>query len=235
MMKNFFKKNSSTILTIVGAAGVIATAVLAVKATPKAMASLEEAELEKDEPLTTIEKIKIAGPAYIPAIATGASTIICIFGANALNKKQQASLISAYAMLEQSYQKYKNKAVELFGEAANRDIHKALASDIHEDEYEYPKDDDEIWCWTNYSMQRFYSTPETLDEGIRTLNRLTESRIPVSVNDFYNMIGAPLIEGGNYVGWNGPVEIETDIIELDDGLECFTIVFLTEPTADFIY
>ena len=94
----FLKKNASTILTCIGSAGVIATSVMAVKATPKALALLENAETEKGEGLTKIEKIKVVGPAYIPAVLIGASTIACIFGANILNQRQQAALMSAYAL-----------------------------------------------------------------------------------------------------------------------------------------
>ena len=43
----FIKKNSSTILTCVGAVGVVATAVTSVKATPKALSMLEQAREEK--------------------------------------------------------------------------------------------------------------------------------------------------------------------------------------------
>ena len=83
--KKFINRNGSTILTTIGGVGVVATTVMAVKATPKAVQLLEEAELQKDEPLTVIDKIKVAGPIYIPTIITGAATIACIFGANVLN------------------------------------------------------------------------------------------------------------------------------------------------------
>ena len=127
--KLFLKRNSSTILTCIGAAGVIATSVLAVKATPKAMALLEQSEEEKGEKLTNMEKVQVAGPAYIPAAIVGASTIACIFGANALSKKTQASLMSAYALLDSSYKQYKNKVKELFGEDSDRNIRKGMAKD----------------------------------------------------------------------------------------------------------
>ena len=39
--KVFLKKNGSTILTVVGGIGVVATSVMAVKATPKALYLLE--------------------------------------------------------------------------------------------------------------------------------------------------------------------------------------------------
>ena len=51
--KWFLKRNGSTILTIGGAAGVIATAVVAVKETPKALYLLEQVREEKGEELTT--------------------------------------------------------------------------------------------------------------------------------------------------------------------------------------
>ena len=105
-MGAFFKRNSSVILTCVGGIGVIATAVLSVKATPKAYERIEQAKKEKGKELTKFETIKSAAPSYIPAVAVGLGTLVCIFGANALNKRQQASLISAYTLIDKSYKQY---------------------------------------------------------------------------------------------------------------------------------
>lgn len=106
------KKASPTILTCIGAAGVVATAVLAVKATPKAD-SLIKADSRRNHDgdpyaATKLEAVKSCWKCYIPAAATGVATIICIFGANTLNKKQQASLASAYALVNRSYSDYKH-------------------------------------------------------------------------------------------------------------------------------
>ena len=84
-MSAFFKRNASTILTCVGGVGVIATAVLAVKATPKAYERIEKAKKEKGEELTKFETVKAAAHSYIPTVAVGVGTLVCIFGANALN------------------------------------------------------------------------------------------------------------------------------------------------------
>lgn len=94
---------SPTILTIIASVGVVTTTIMAVRATPKAVKMLEEAESEKGEYLTKLEIIRAAGPIYIPSVLLGVSTIACIFGANALNQKKQTSLMSAYAMLNESY------------------------------------------------------------------------------------------------------------------------------------
>lgn len=69
---------SPTILTVVASVGVIATSITAVRATPKAIKLLKEAELEKGENLTKLEIVRVAGPIYIPSALLGVSTIACI-------------------------------------------------------------------------------------------------------------------------------------------------------------
>ena len=98
--KVFVKRNSSAILCCAAAAGVVATTVVAVKSTPKAMKLIQEREEEKGEKLTKLEVVKVAGPTYVPSILLGVSTIACIFGANVISKKQQATLVSLYSLLD---------------------------------------------------------------------------------------------------------------------------------------
>ena len=118
--KLFVGRNGSTILTCMAGVGLVATAVFTAKATPKAMTRVENAREEKGEELTKLETAIAAAPAYIPPIITGVATFACMFGANALNKHQQASLISAYALLDNSYKEYKKKVDEVYGEGSNQ-------------------------------------------------------------------------------------------------------------------
>ena len=108
---SFLKRSVPTVLTVLGGIGVIATSIMAVKATPKALKVLEEAIEKKGEELTVVEKIKVVGPVYIPAAVTGVCTLCCMFGANGLNKRQQASLASAYAFINNSYGRIKKTEV----------------------------------------------------------------------------------------------------------------------------
>ena len=130
--KLFLRKNAPTILSTIGGVGVVATAVMAVKATPKALALIEQAEAEKGEKLTKLEVVKTASVVYIPSVLVGAGTIACIFGANVLSKRQQAALMSAYALLDSSYKEYKAKTIELYGEDANNNIKDSIAKDKYE-------------------------------------------------------------------------------------------------------
>lgn len=75
-------RSSPTILTVVASIGVVTTTITAVRATPKAIKMLKEAESEKGENLTKLEIIRAAGPTYIPSVLLGVSTIACIFGAS---------------------------------------------------------------------------------------------------------------------------------------------------------
>ena len=123
----FVKRNASTILTGLGGIGVVATTITAVKATPKALRLIEEAETKKGEKLTKWEKVKTASPSYISTIGFGTVTIACILGAEFLNQRKQASLASVYVLLDQAYKDYKRKTVELYGEERDQEIMNAIA------------------------------------------------------------------------------------------------------------
>lgn len=240
--KLFLKRNSSTILTVVGATGVIATSVMAVKATPKALAMIEKAKEEKGEDLTKLETIKVAGPAYIPAAIAGISTIACIFGANILNKRQQAALMSAYALIDNSYKEYKNKVEELYGDGANSQIRSEIAKDKYE-ENDISKNDGKELFFDAFSSRYFESTMEDVIKAEYDLNRILAADYGVYLNEFYELLGLEAVDYGNYLGWSSCELVETywsswvdfnhEKITMDDGLECTIITMVMEPTFDF--
>ena len=105
----FLKGNSPTILTVIGSLGVISTAILAVKGTPRAILLLEEAKHDKGAELTILETVNATWMAYIPAAISCVATITCIAGANYLNIKKQQSLMSSYALLDSAFKEYRKK------------------------------------------------------------------------------------------------------------------------------
>lgn len=182
----------STLLTCIGAIGVVATSIMAVKATPKATKLLEASEQEKGEKLTKMEMVKIAGPAYIPAAVVGASTIACIFGANILTKHSQASLASAYALLDRSYKEYRNKVNALYGEEADDKVRTEVANDYYE-EYDEPiidDEDDDVKLFFDYNTLKMFRAPmnkvinKTIMEGGNECYIITSPIEPV-IDSFY--------------------------------------------------
>ena len=155
------RSHVSTLLTCIGAIGVVATSIMAVKATPKATKLLEVSEKEKGEKLTKMEIVKIAGPAYIPAAIVGASTIACIFGANILTKNSQASLASAYALLDRSYKEYRNKVNALYGEEADDKVRSEVVNDYYEDYEDYDEtiideESDDVKLFFDYNTLKMF-------------------------------------------------------------------------------
>lgn len=239
--KKFFNRNASTILTYIGSAGVVATAVLAVKATPKAVRLIDHAEEEKGEKLTKLEIVGIAGPAYIPTIMTGVTTIACIFGANVLNKRQQAALMSAYAFLDNSYKEYKNKVQELYGEDANALIRESIAKDKYE-EGDKPEDGKELF-YDEFSGRYFHADKNVISQAEFQLNRDLSRHGGVYLNEYFEVLGLPETDYGDYLGWStcyitemcweSWLEFGCHKVVLDDGLECHIISMTVDPIPDF--
>lgn len=239
--KLYLQKHSSTILTVVGAAGVIATAVTAVKATPKAMKRIEKATDEKGEKLTTMETIVVAGPVYIPSAAIGASTIVCIFGANKLNKHQQAALASAYALADNAYKEYRGKVKELLGDETDIQIRDAIATDKrNEDIVAYApgittlaSKGEKMLFYEEYRGKYFEATMEEVLNAQYHLNRNFALRGYACLNEFYDFLGLDETDFGDILGWDWNEMIEDGLtpwidfnnrmVVMDDGLECCMI------------
>lgn len=213
--KSFLSRNASTILTIVGGVGVVGTAVLAATATPKAIALIEDAKEEKGEDLTKWETVKAAGPVYIPTVAIGVSTLVCIFGANILNKRSQAAFASAYALIDNAYKEYKGKLKELYGEEAHNKIIDAIAVEKAEDvtvsNYNLTS-----YCdlsvqdgtseprlfYDEYSNRFFETTVEQVMNAEYHLNRNFVLRGYAYLNEFYEFLGLEPTDYGSKVGWS---------------------------------
>lgn len=246
--KRYLKHHSSTILTCVGAVGVVLTAVTAATATPKAIKVLEKAKEEKGEDLTKLELLVAAGPAYIPTAAIGVSTIACIFGANVLNKRQQAAITSAYALMDSYHKKYRTKLKELYGEEADINIREAIITDDCKDI--------DVWapgCGAidrkgerrifEFNGRMFESTMESVINAEYHFNRNFSLRGDACLNEFYEFLGLSTTEEGSVLGWScGQLieEYETTWIDFDHhpitlegGIECFIIETPIEPILDY--
>ena len=248
-MKEFLRRNSSTILACVGAFGVVATSVMAVKATPKALTLLEKAEEEKGEELTKFEIVKVAAPVYIPAVVTGAATVACIIGSSIISKRQQASIMSAYALLDSSYKDYKKKVDELYGEEAGKHVRQEIAKDKYAGDGTLEDDEKELF-YDFYSGRYFESTQEDVLKAEYELNRELYVNGYACVNKFYEALGIETRPEYDDIGWTcGQLEsmywhswiefehTETIIDEDDDlgGLPCTIVYMPLEPVIDAEY
>ena len=248
----FLKRHASTILTFVGGAGVIATTVLAVKATPKALEKIDKAKEEKEEELTKLEIVKAAGTTYIPAMLVGASTIACIFGANILNQRNQVALMSAYALVDNSFKEYKKKLVELHGRETHQSVVDALAIEKAQDtqvcgSYMFGNcdlgadaDGEPRLFYEEYSGRYFESTIEQVLQAEYHINRNYILRGYTVLNELYDFLGIEQTDYGDKLGWTPTddgeywIEFNHRKILIDEDLECYIIEMPWEPSAEFL-
>lgn len=241
--KKFLNRNGATILTCLGGVGLIATSVMTAKATPKAMLLVEEAKKDKGEELTKFEVVKAAGPAYIPAVLAGVSTLACIFGANILNQRKQASLISAYALIDNSYKEYKKKVGELYGEEANERVREEIAKDRYK-ETEIAVTDGKKLFYEDFSGRYFEATTEEVLKAEYEVNRMLEMEYGgLYLNEYFELLGLDRTDYGDHLGWStwylsevywhNWIEFEHTKVVLDDGLECTIVAIRQEPIFDF--
>lgn len=240
---------SPTILTCMGAIGVVATAVTAVRATPKAMKLCEALRLDcvndyQEEP-RTIDYVKEAWKCYIPSTAIGLATIACIFCANGLNKRQQAALTSAYIFLDQSYKEYRKKVNELYGDNSDREIRKEIAIEKSKEvDLEPPSDYDKRLFYEPYFGQAFERTMlEVLDAEYK-LNQKLAMDGKVSLNDFFELLGLSKTSTGKFIGWSQEnsfdfynytwIEFEHELVRSEeDGTEYYVINMPFPPVYGF--
>lgn len=241
------KRASPTILTILGAAGVVGTAVLAVKATPKAMQLIEEADYEKrrdqDDVLTPMETVKVAWKPYIPAASVGLATIVCILGANGLNRKQQAAITSAYILLDNTYREYQKKVRELYGPEVDSAVRREVAKETPPKPEDIPSGDELLFF--DFFSGRYLNRPiEQVIDAEYQLNRKFIHKDYVTLNEWYELLGMEAVDFGDMLGWSVSageafynyqwIDFEHELQTMDDGLECYIIHMTNPPTADFM-
>lgn len=123
------KKHSPEILTGIGIAGMTAAAVMAVKATPKALRMVDEKEIRDGKRLTTGEIVKTTWKCYIPPVVTGVCSAARIIGASSISARRNAALVTAYTISETALKEYRDKAVEVVGVKNEQAIRDAVAKD----------------------------------------------------------------------------------------------------------
>ena len=168
LVTNFYKceglvkKHSPEILAGVGVVGVVASTVLACKATIKVNDILTDAkeqidkvnsvknnpayadryseeDAKKDLSVVYVQKGVEIVKVYLPAFALGTISIGCLLSSNNILRKRNAALGAAYATLDKSYKAYRNRVVERFGS----EVEKEIRYNIRAEEVEHTTIDEE--------------------------------------------------------------------------------------------
>lgn len=235
------KKHSSLILSVLGIAGLVTTSILTAKAAVKASDIRKRAEQIKGEPLTKTEAIKTVIPVYVAPILMGTATATCILGIHILDRRQQASLISAYSILENYHKEYRKKLIEFHGEEADREIQDAILRDrcdVCWHDQNIP--DNKLIFYEAISGESIVAYEKEIMDAEYHLNRNFVLRGYASLNEFYKFLGLPETEDGDRLGWSCSygyswIDFEHHLVSKDDGgTPVYEIVFLFEPDPDYL-
>lgn len=243
-LKIIVKKHSPEILTGIGVAGMIATTVMAVKATPKAILLINEKEVELgEEKLAPADIVKTTWKCYIPATVTGVMSIACIVGASSVNARRNAALVTAYTISETALKEYKEKVVEMVGEKKEKTVRDAIAKDkidknpVSQNEIILTHKGDTL-CYDVMSGRYFKSDMEALKRVENELNRRMLEDGSVSLNDLYDLIGGDMdpILIGDDLGWDtrqGLINLSFSSQLASDGTPCLVLDFSVAPKYDY--
>lgn len=206
--KRFISDNTPAILTGLSIAGTVSTAVLAVKATPQALRDIMDAESELGVKLTFQDKVRLTWQYYIPSAVVGTISIGAAIGAQSINHRRQAALMSVYALTETSFREYREKTREVVGEKQEEEIKKEIAKEhltgvpMVNSEVIITGQGDHL-CYDSLSGRYFRSDIEKIRKAINDLNQSVLNDICgyASQNDFYRLIGLPPVTFGEEHGW----------------------------------
>lgn len=237
--RKFVVDNSPMILTGMAVAGVLTVAVLAAKASPRAVQDIQHAESERVEPLTTAEKVTLTYHYFIPAAVAGSLTIGAIIMAQSINSRRQAAFISAYTIAETRFRDYQQKVVDKMGEAKEQEVRDDIAQDYVNanpinNSTLIVNDTDTQAFLDILSGRHFLSTVEKVRRAENKLNYQLNNDAYASVNDFYDAIGIPHIAVGEDLGWKSGrmVDVRLSTV-LDNDRAVITVDFSVEPMGDY--
>ena len=235
----FLKAHSPTILTVIGSTGVVITAVLAVKGTPKALKLIEEAKMTKGDELTVGETVQVAWKPYIPAAISCVSTILCIVGANYLNIQKQKNLMSAYMLLDNAFKEYRNRVSERYGEEADEELsHDLVHKQLEEMEGIYTET-----LFFEFNSMRFFETNihKVLQAECKAKLQF-EQYEHLTLNDYYSYLGIEPSPYGEAMGWSkyqmkteehvDDLEFTYERVIMSNGIVCYNIITNVSPTMD---
>jgi len=226
-LKGAIEKEAPTILTVLGASGVLSTGLLTHKAALNAHFILQEDLVRLYDPDKEFrEKVKLVWKCYIPPAISGVLTIFCIFSANSVNKQRSAALASLYSLTQLTLDEYQSKIVETIGKRKEEKVR----DDIHQDRLlANPIENNEIIVtgrgtylfYDSLSGRYFLNNMEVIRKAQNDFNEVLMTEMYKVLNDLYSEIGLDPIEMGRNMGWN-----------IDDGLMDIRFVPMIASTGE---
>ena len=240
------QKNSPYILTGLGCAGVVSTAVMTGRAAFKAKETIYEHESDDwgfkdrldylDRPWK--QRIVWTWKYFIPPLIMGSASVACIIGAQSVSTKRTAALASLYTLTDQTLKDYQEKVVETIGERKEQKIKddivqdKLLEQPITKQNLIRTSYGDTI-CFDVHSGRYFTHDMEVLRRIQNDFNQELINVMWMSLNDLYYLMGLEGIKLGDELGWTCDELLEFHFTSklTDDGRPCLVVDYDLTPRS----
>lgn len=235
--------NSPVLLTSVGVAGTIATAVLTGKAT------IEAEKILRDDAYTNHSNVffehdlrtraELTWKLYIPPVVVGAGTVSAIILANRIGTRRAAAMAAAYTISEKAYTEYREKVVEKLGETKEQEVRDEIAQQRVNANPPNNEiiivDNGDVLFLESYTGRYFKSSMETVKKALNDTNYQMYSDMYASLGDFQQRIGLPRTALSEEVGWTveDKIDIEFSATLTEDQRPCIVMNYIVAPVREY--
>lgn len=192
-------------------------------------------ELPKDAKF--IDKLKAAGPVYLPAFGMLLLSCGCVVGGCAIGESRVAIATGLYSASEAALRRYEEQAINVLGKEKAQEIHDAVANDIMN---EKPVSSATVFA-TGKGDQLFYdpmsgryftTSKLEVESAVNRVNRQIIDEMWVTINDWYSELNLEPIGLGEGYGWNVDhrMDIYFSTAETPDQRTCYVIGYANLPT-----
>lgn len=232
------------LLIACGISGFIATSVLNVAATAKAVRAIDAEKNRLGRNLSNKEIVKLCWKHYIPSVVTACVSIPCIIIGNNINNKRNAALAAAYTVAETSLQTFKEETAKSLGEDKVKEIEEKVSQKKVDKTYDSSAvvlsgDGDTLFC-DEYSGRYFKSNWSKIQ---RIANELNAAALggsnTITLSDWYSELGLDTTTNSDNLGWDvfdgtrGLIKISLDSCITPDKQPCGVIHYINEPKVLF--
>lgn len=189
------------------------------------------------------DKIKAAGPVYLPALGMLVLSTGSIIGGCVAGEKKAAVLTGLYTASEAALRKYERKVVDKIGRDKAQEIQDAIAKDYISENPPavgrnkiYATGNGDKLIYDPLSGRYFTSEPSKIIAAMNLLNHRILSEEWVSVNEWYEELELEPVGLGDDKGWNHDhmIDIPDDpdrwsTTQSPDNVPCFIITYYNRP------
>lgn len=243
-VEKFAIDNSPALLTAVGVAGTVTTAVMAGRQAYHLGGWVEyqnTARANRNEPeLTKTEIVKKYWPDFIPTVAIGAISVTAIVASNRIGTRRAAAVAAAYTLSEKAFSEYKDKVSEKIGEKKHLALKDEVAQKRVDDN---PVSNTEViitgtgeyMCYDTYTGRYFKSSQEIIRRAENDTFKQVLDESYASLNDFFDRLSLPHNAVGEEVGftYDNNIEISFSSVISDDGQPCLAITYVVSPVRNY--